>query len=82
MILRSGDLRRWHEAQVFEPPGGFVDGSGVDTAHFCETEDRLYAFFPVAAPERKQYVWVSWTENGVRWSEPQVTTVGDDFPYI
>ena len=82
VILRSGDLRRWHEAQVFEPPGGIVDGSGADNAHFCATEDRLYAFFRVVAPEHQRQVWVSWTENGVRWSEPQVTTVGDDFPYI
>ena len=50
VILRSGDLRRWHEAQVFEPPLGIVDGSGVNDCHFCSTGERLYATFPVPTP--------------------------------
>ena len=85
VILRSADLRRWHESRVFEPPGGIVDGSGVDTAHFCATEERLYAFFRVVTPRPEGSLdhcsWVSWTADGVRWSEPQALTVDGFRPY-
>ena len=85
VILRSADLRRWHEAQVFEPPGGIVDGSGVDTAHFCATEERLYAFFRVVTPRARggneNGSFVSWTADGVRWSEPEALTVDGFRPY-
>jgi hypothetical protein len=86
VILRSADLRRWHEAQVFEPPGGIVDGNGVDTAHLCASDDRLYAFFREmshgADDAMNHHSYVSWTEDGVRWSEPEALTVGGDFrPY-
>lgn len=85
VILRSADLRRWHEAQVFEPPGGIVDGSGVDTAHFCATEERLYAFFRVVTPKptggNGNRSFVSSTADGVRWSEPEALTVDGFRPY-
>ena len=85
VIRRSADLRRWHEAQVFEAPGGIVDGSGVDTAHLCATEDRLYAFFrkvsrrPGGGANNNSYV--SWTEDGVHWSEPEELSVDGFLPY-
>ena len=81
VILRSGDLRRWHEAQVFEPPLGIVDGSGVGQCHFCSTGERLYAFFPVQTPGASGCIWRSWTADGVRWSEPEALTLGDYHPY-
>ena len=81
VILRWHDLRRWHEAQVFEPPWGIADGSGVSTSHFCSAGERLYAFFPVQAPEKKPRICTPWTDDGVRWSEPQTLMLGDYHPY-
>ena len=80
VILRSGDLRRWHEAQVFEPLFGIVDGSGVDTAHFCSAGERLYVTFSLRTPGFPR-MCVSWTADGVRWSEPEILTLGDYHPY-
>ena len=85
VILRSADLRRWHEAQAFEPPGGIVDGSGVDTAHFCASDEKLYAFFRVVTPEPSgrmlHHTHVSWTADGVHWSQPEPLTVDGFKPY-
>ena len=86
VILRSADLRRWHEAQVWEPPMGIVDRSGADHAHFCTDGDRLYAYFRVMTPRPPggpdNHVYVSSTADGVRWSEPEKTTLEDGFPYV
>ena len=41
VILRSTDLLRWHETKIFEPPGGIVDGAGIDEPIFCSTDNRI-----------------------------------------
>jgi len=84
VILRSGDLRRWHEARVYESPLGIVDGSGVAQSQFCSTGERLYGFFLVetlGVSGLSGRTWSSWTDDGVRWSEPEVLTLGDYHPY-
>ena len=80
VILRSTDLRRWHEAKVFEPPGGIADGAGIDLSTFCATDDRLYAFMPVKWPGVGR-MHCSWTEDGVTWTEPEELRMGDTSPY-
>ena len=77
VILRSADLRRWHRAQTFEPPGGIVDGSGVGQCHFTSDGDRLYGYFPVQTPGTSHAMWRSSTADGVRWSEPEVLKLDD-----
>ena len=84
VILRSTDLRRWHEAKVFEPPDGIVDRSGIASAHFCPTDDRLYTFMPVQTPREQGTfgrLYCTWTDDGVRWAEPEPVRMGDGYPY-
>ena len=84
VILRSTDLRRWHEAKMFEPPDGIVDKSGMRTARFCPTDERLYAFIPVQTPReagRFGRLYCTWTDDGVRWAEPELVRMGDRYPF-
>ena len=82
VILRSRDLQRWHEAQVFEAPQGIANGSGVGPCHFCTSGDRLYGFFPEETDaDVRLRMFVSWTEDGINWTEPELTRMGGLNPY-
>ena len=78
VILRSNDLRRWYESKLFESPYGIAKGSATGGGHFCATEDRLYMFFNVRHPI---HMFVSWTDDGLQWSDPQLVRLGDSHPY-
>ena len=84
VILRSTDLRRWHEAKVFEPPDGIVDRTGMGRAAFCPTNERLYGFMIAETPREQGVfgrVYCTWTDDGVRWAEPEPVRMGDRYPY-
>ena len=84
VLLRSTDLLRWHEAEVFTPPDGVVDKSGIANGHFCVTDNRLYAFTPVQTPTDNGVfgrLYCTWTENGVKWTEPEIVKMGETYPY-
>ena len=52
-VLRSNDLRLWHEAKVFEPPDGVADESRAHRGCFVPVMDRLCLFFPVQTPAER-----------------------------
>ena len=84
VLLRSNDLRRWRPVQVFEPPGGIIDGRGIAAGHFTQDEDRLYIFCPVqfpAASGARARLYMSWTEDGQTWSNPALLQLDDYYPY-
>ena len=84
VILRSTDLRRWHEAKVFEPPDGIVDKSGINGAHFCPTDERLYAFIAAKTPQEEGTfgrLYCTWTDDGIRWAEPDLVRMDGKYPY-
>ena len=85
VIWRSNDLRRWHEAKVFDAPGGIIDGSGVNCPRFVPLEDRLHVFFTVHTPTKEGTgirTFNSWTEDGVNWSNPTVISMDNHFPML
>jgi len=80
VILRSTDLLRWHEAKIFDPPGGIADGAGIDEPILCTTENRLYAFIPVKWPGKAR-MHCTWTEDGINWADLEELRLGDVNPY-
>ncbi len=78
VLLRSNDLRRWHEVKLFESPYGFDGGFSVAMGHFCIADQRLFMFLGVQTPN---HVFVTSTADGVNWSEPQLLELGDLHPY-
>ncbi len=84
VLLRSNDLRRWHQVRLFEPPGGVVDGRGIAAGHFTQEDDKLYIFCPVQFPGESgepSRIFMSWTEDGQNWSALQVLRLDDYYPY-
>ena len=78
VVLRSDDLRRWRPVIDFESPAGVADGCAAADGHFCTTPDRLYLFIGTRNPIHS---YVSWTDDGVHWSQPALLSLGDDHPY-
>ena len=78
VLLRSNDLRRWHEVNLFESPNGLEGGFAVATGHFCIADQRLFMFLGVRKPTQ---IFVTSTANGVNWSQPQLLELGDLHPY-
>lgn len=78
VVLRSDDLRRWRQVIDFESPAGIADGCAAADGHFCTTPDRLYLFIGTRNPIHS---YVSWTDDGVHWSQPALLVLGDDHPY-
>ena len=72
VVLRSVDLRRWHEVKVFNNPNGMRGGQrkGLQDGHFCDAGDRLFLFYDSREPLG---MFVSWTDNGGDWSPAQAT---------
>jgi len=78
VVLRSKDLRRWHEVKAFESPYGIDGDCAVGDGHFCATDDRLYMTISTRFPSS---MFSSWTSDGVDFSEPQLLQYGDVNPY-
>ena len=81
VVLHSNDLRRWSEAGVFDRPRGITGevDSGVQDGHFTAAGDRLYISINTRIPTD---MFVSWTDDGVNWSEPVPMRMGDANPFI
>ena len=78
VVLRSNDLRRWHEVKAFESPYGIEGGCAAADGYFCVTPDRLYIIIGTRNPI---HAFASWTSDGVRWSTPELLKIGDVCPY-
>ncbi|MAE61828.1 MAG: hypothetical protein CMJ49_10800 [Planctomycetaceae bacterium] len=79
VVLRSNDLRRWREAEVVESPYGIEGGCAAADGHFCVTPNRLYLTVGTRNPT---HTFVSWTEDGVSWTKPELMRRGDVVPYF
>ena len=81
VVLRSNDLTRWQEAQVFVSPYGYAGGGGLADGHFCAADDRLYLWTSdrVWTADRRIIAptHVAWTQDGMAWTVQQPTRIGD-----
>lgn len=86
VLLRSNDLRRWHEVQLFESPYGLEGTFAIAMGHFCVADQRLFMFLGVRKPSDQgnitlAHIFVTWTGDGVNWSKPELLSLGDLNPY-
>ena len=86
VLLRSNDLRRWHEVKLFESPYGLEGGFAVAMGHFCIADQQLFMFLGVRKPTDRErdatpHIFVTSTVDGVNWSKPQLLELGDLNPY-
>ena len=79
VVLRSNDLRRWHEVAAFESPYGIDSGCATADGHFCVTSDQLYLVLGTRNPG---HAFALSTTNGYSWSEPALMKIGDLVPYF
>ncbi len=81
VVLRSSDLQRWQEVAVLDRPQGIsgVIDSGVQDGHFCVAGDRLCITINTRVPTEE---YLSWTDDGINWSEPLLQTMEGFEPFI
>ena len=81
VVLRSNDLQRWQEVAVLDRPQGITGeiDSGVQDGHFCVAGDRLCITINTRIPTEE---YLSWTDDGINWSEPVRQTMEGYEPFI
>ena len=79
VVMRSNDLRRWRQVEVFESPYGIDGGCAARNGTFCLTPDQLHITFGTQTPTHR---FISSTSDGVNWSEPALMRMDDLVPYF